>query len=318
VAYLFHAFDGELTISHTPNLTPLATDILENLNLEKDTEETIRAQSTLGIMPTKSHPFVLSAPAEYNDNQSAIMGRTPDPTKVYQNYPEVISQYPKPVTGAQVYPDKHGIQITYWVFDSYGNPNADYLCRYPNLTLALGNLGSQHTYGNLNIIRLPYVYIPNTQVLQAYEELCLARGFEGVIVRKPKSPYKFGRSTVRQLYLGKIKRFDDAEARIIDFEEQLENTNTATIDARGETERSHHKANMKPKNTLGKLICEHPDFGVIAIGTGKGLTHALRQEIWNNQSKYLGRICKFKYFPIGMKDKPRLPIFLGFRSPQDI
>jgi DNA ligase-1 len=317
-AHLFHGFDGELTIAHDPRITPMGYQLADQIKARIAVLDLIRARSTVGQMPFDAHPFFLDLPAEYNDNQSAIMSQNPDPTKVYQNYPKVYQQYPTPTTGKQVYPDKFGIQIVYWVFDHYAHPQANYQYRYSRLEEALGQLKIKHSYGNFHIVRLPQVYIPNEAVLQAYEEACLSHGFEGVIVRKPDSPYKFGRSSVRQLYLGKIKRFKDDEARIIDFDEQLENANPATVDARGETERSHHQANMIPKNTLGKLICEHPKFGTISIGTGRGLTHSLRQEIWDNRDAYLGKMIKFKYFPIGMKYKPRLPIFLGFRDENDL
>jgi DNA ligase-1 len=210
--------------------------------------------------------------------------------------------------------------ISYWVFDSTLNPTRGYLERYQSvLAQALGFLHTKHSFGHLHVHRLPYERIETLEALRDYEELCLAAGFEGVIVRLPNSPYKYGRSTIRQMYLGKLKRFLDAEARIVDFEEQLENTNEPTKDAKGETQRSQARSGLKGKNTLGVLVCDHPRFGLIRIGTGKGLDQKLRQEIWDNPENYRGRLAKFKYFPIGMQDKtPRFPIFLGFRDPDDL
>ena len=40
------------------------------------------------------------------------------------------------------------------------------------------------------------------------------------------------------------------------------------------------------------------------------------KELWNNNP--IGKIIKYKYFPVGQKDKPRFPIFLSFRHPNDI
>lgn len=307
LAHIFAYFDGELTISHSPTITPTIRELTE---VYPNVSDEALSYSSVGSMPFCDHPFIFDSPVEYNANQSAIMSASPDPSKIYENYPT-------PVTGNQIYPNKPGIQITYWVFDTYKSPAKPYQYRYQNMGLALGGLSWKHNYGNLHIVRLPLVYIDNEDALYEYEALCLAAGFEGVIVRDPVGPYKFGRSTIRQFYLGKLKRFLDDEALIVDFEEQQQNTNQATTDALGETERSHHKANMVGKDTLGVLICDHPTFGLIRVGTGKGLTKKLRKEIWDNRDAYLGKLIKFKYFPIGMIDKPRLPIFLGFRDPLD-
>jgi DNA ligase 1 len=70
------------------------------------------------------------------------------------------------------------------------------------------------------------------------------------------------------------------------------------------------------KGTLGKLVCESERYtDVFRIGTG--FTDSLRQEIWNNQSKYKGKLVKFKHQPYGQKDAPRSPVFLGWRDERD-
>ena len=121
----------------------------------------------------------------------------------------------------------------------------------------------------------------------------------------------------------KLKEFVDSEAKVIGFEEQLENTNEATIDELGHTKRSTHQENMVPKGTLGKFIVE--EIGDTAwrgqtfpVGTGEGLTAELRQEIWDNRDKYLGKIITYKYQSYGVLNLPRLPIWRGFRSPDDM
>ena len=54
------------------------------------------------------------------------------------------------------------------------------------------------------------------------------------------------------------------------------------------------------------------------VGTGKGLTNVLRQEIWDNQSKWLGKVIKYKHQAIGSKDAPRIAIYLGMRDERDM
>lgn len=172
------------------------------------------------------------------------------------------------------------------------------------------------------VIMLETVWVYDPEDLEAYEADCLDRGFEGAMVRDPEGPYKCGRATLKQGQLLKVKRFDDSEARIIGFEEQMENTNKAEKDNFGRTKRSSAKSGKKGKGTLGKFIAEEcggrPWTKPLKIGTGKGLTHKLRQEIWDNQDEWLGKIVKYKFQPHGVKDAPRIPIFVGFRDERDM
>jgi DNA ligase-1 len=143
------------------------------------------------------------------------------------------------------------------------------------------------------------------------------------MLRTPNSPYKQGRSTLKEGWLLKVKRFKDSEAEIIGFEEQMENTNEKTKDELGHSKRSSHKAGMVGKGTLGKFLVREigstPWFGrEFAIGTGEGLTNELRQEIWDNRDKHLGKILTYKYQVHGIKELPRLPISKGFRDERDM
>lgn len=166
---------------------------------------------------------------------------------------------------------------------------------------------------------LPTEAIHNAEELRAYEKKCLADGFEGVMVRDPDGPYKCGRATWRQGYLLKLKIFLDAEAEVIGLEEMCENTNAAEKDEFGRTKRSSAKAGKVPKGTLGKFRVRDLETGEeFSIGTGKGLTQKLRQEIWDNRADYIGKIVKYKHQPHGRKNKPRLPVWLGFRSKLDM
>lgn len=59
-----------------------------------------------------------------------------------------------------------------------------------------------------------------------YEQKCVDGGFEGVMIRDPQGKYKCGRSTEKEQILLKLKRFLDAEAKVVGFEEKMHNANT--------------------------------------------------------------------------------------------
>lgn len=166
-------------------------------------------------------------------------------------------------------------------------------------------------------IKLIPEQIPNIGNLELFESEMFALGYEGIMIRQPDSPYKCGRSTEKEGYLLKIKRFEDAEAAIIGFEEQMENCNELGKDELGHAKRSTSKDGKFGKNTLGSLIVVgKPPFcnQRFKIGTGVGLTQELRQDIWNHPIKYIGRMITYKYQKTGTLNLPRLPIFKGFRG----
>lgn len=157
----------------------------------------------------------------------------------------------------------------------------------------------------------------NIQELQEYEESCVNSGYEGVMLRNPNGPYKCGRSTVREGYLLKVKRFEDAEATVIGFEELMHNANEATIDALGYTDRATCKENLQGMNTLGSLkVMDCKTNAVFSVGTGFDADQ--RKKIWSNRDQYLGKTITYKFQPHGVKDLPRCPVFKGFRDLIDI
>lgn len=165
---------------------------------------------------------------------------------------------------------------------------------------------------------LPTICNNETELL-AYEVQAIADGHEGIMTRNLQGGYKCGRATFKSQDLIKIKRFVDSEAEIIGFEEKLHNANEAETDELGHTKRSSAKAGLVPAGTLGTLrVRDVHDGREFGIGTGKGLNDELKKEIWNNQSKFLGKIVKYQYQEVGTKDNPRIPSFQGFRDPRDM
>jgi DNA ligase-1 len=151
--------------------------------------------------------------------------------------------------------------------------------------------------------------------LLEFEQQCLDAGYEGVMVRSIDGKYKQGRSTAKEGIIGKIKRFSDAEAVVIGFEEKMHNTNEAKTNELGRTQRSQAQEGMVGARTLGALICE---CNGIRFTMGSGFDDAGRADVWANRDKYLGKLAKFKYFAVGMKDSYRFPIFLGWRDEDDL
>lgn len=197
--------------------------------------------------------------------------------------------------------------LVWWIFDDFTNPDApahERLSRVAERVAALNN-------PNIKIV--PQILVHSEEELLALEQKWLKEGYEGVMVRDPNSPYKFGRATEREGYLLKIKRFADSEAEIIGFVELNRNLNEATISETGHTKRSTKKEGKVGGGTLGALQVRDLVTG-IEFEIGSGFDAQMRQDLWNAQGNTLGATVKYKYFAVGVKDKPRFPIFLGFRN----
>lgn len=200
-----------------------------------------------------------------------------------------------------------------WVFD-YVDPDKSGIDTFETRLLRMPILNVPSYCFELSVLK--GIVVSDPDELNDYERSCLESGYEGVMLRDPGGTYKFGRSTVRDNILLKVKRFADAEAELIDIQEKLSNQNPETLDAFGHVKRSHCAGGMVPAGVAGTLVVRDADGNV--FGVGSGLDDELRQELWTNRDMYIGRVVKYKYFEQGVKDLPRHPVFLGFRDPEDI
>lgn len=204
--------------------------------------------------------------------------------------------------------------FTYYVFDYWTKPETPYTERYNNL--CKGFTGEGNTFPGYPYIKLlEQKLIHNQEELKAFETEALKQGYEGIMVRSPDSPYKFGRSTAKQGYLLKVKRFIDGEAVVVGVIEKMHNANELQVDELGYAKRSSCKDGLVPAGVLGALECIDIVSGkYFCIGTG--FNDEDRLSLWESQP--IGSIVKYKHFPNGVKNAPRFPVFLGFRDIKDM
>jgi len=158
--------------------------------------------------------------------------------------------------------------------------------------------------------------VGSDEQVQTMASAYVSEGYEGAMLRSPNGTYKFGRATVKENILLKVKAFQDAEATVIAFVEKLHNANEQERDAFNHAKRSQKKSGMHNTGTLGALLVKRADGETFKIGSG--LNDELRAKIWKNKSAYMDATVKYKFFEVGVKDKPRHPIFLGFRHVEDM
>ena len=211
--------------------------------------------------------------------------------------------------------DSRGADVDFYVFDKVEDKPFEQ--RYEDYCYAVTAMGPLSF--SVKAVRQTLVFC--VAELRAFEKDVLAHGGEGVMVRDPQGPYKHGRSTEREGWLLKVKRFVDADAEVYDFLPLYHNANAAFKNALGHTKRSLSKAGKVPLPLLGRFLVRDCKSKV-EFEVGVGFTMRQRRKMWKelqaNPLAYNGRIMKYKHFPHGAKVKPRHAIFLGWRSKLDM
>ena len=227
---------------------------------------------------------------------------------------------------------KGQIQTRFCLFDFVVPGITDglgYQSRYKLMIKRVTGLLAEHPELSQWLWPMPSRIIYNERELLLYEMDRIEAGFEGIIIRSIEGPYKHGRSTQNEGYYLRLKRFIDSEIRVTYIIEGKHNTNEQTRTPNGYAERATHAENMVPNGKVG-TVCgialadvRHAGKTVIKKGdeielaAGK-LTHPQREEFFQDPSLIVGKIAKFQFFPVGIKDKPRFPTFQSFRDPVDM
>lgn len=127
-----------------------------------------------------------------------------------------------------------------------------------------------------------------TEITKYLEELTSA-GEEGVMINICDALYEFKRTT----NLLKVKKMDTLDLEIVGIEE-------------GEG---------RLAGTLGAIHVRYKDGNIVKVGSG--FSDWMRNEIWQNQIYYIGKICTVRYFEETKNDKGgislRFPIFEEIR-----
>jgi DNA ligase-1 len=210
--------------------------------------------------------------------------------------------------------DKSADGIKLHVFDKFEDKGFSVRIRHAEQAV-----NQQLTMEGSRVVFVQHTLINSIEELDQYEADALAEKNEGVMIRSLDGPYKQGRSSEREQYLLKLKRFCDTEALVIGVEELQHNDNPAFRNELGRTARSSAQDGKRGAGVLGKLNLRglEGDYAGVEFDCGTGFDAEQRKELWGDPA-VIGRIAKIKYFPIGGKTSPRHPVWLGWRDSRDL
>lgn len=194
--------------------------------------------------------------------------------------------------------------FTYHIFDDFTHPKDQFSIRRQRYLDRVINID------NTKLNPVSQVLVSDMEALMMWENKWVQEGYEGLMVRDPGGVYKFGRSTLNEGILLKVKRFEDDEGEVVDYYERLKNDNESTTNALGYTERSSHKENMTPAGDLGGLTVE---WKGLHFNLGTGFSASDRIKYWSDKNSLVGQKVTFAYQGVGTNGRPRFPSFRGFR-----
>lgn len=145
---------------------------------------------------------------------------------------------------------------------------------------------------------VPVLDIVTKDKIPYWSNYATEHGWEGVMLNYAKGYYR----TKRSPELLKVKKMHTADLPIVGFNQAIDG---------------------KYVGKLQSINVQLDDENIVQVGSG--LTEELREEIWNNQEKYLGVMVEIQYFEMTENQNGgkslRFPVFKDFRfdkTPEDI
>jgi DNA ligase-1 len=151
------------------------------------------------------------------------------------------------------------------------------------------------------------------QEVNDYFDDVLKEGYEGLILKDPDGKYKFGRGTIKEGLIYKVKPFVTFDAKITGVEQSTE----VNEDAEKKTNELGRSVTSKKKDDR-HLIEKASAFWVDYEGKPLKVVLAMSDEekvvTWISRANLIGKWIEYKGMLVGAKDVPRHPVMLRFRE----
>ena len=139
---------------------------------------------------------------------------------------------------------------------------------------------------------------------------------EGLILRNPKARYKFGRGTLKEGIIYKVKPYRTFDAKIIGIVQStvVDPNAEKKINELGRSVTSKKKDDRIPIEKASAFVVEYEGQEVKPV---LAMTDQEKETIWKNRGEFIGKMIEYKGMLIGAKEVPRHPVFVRFRSDKD-
>jgi len=179
-----------------------------------------------------------------------------------------------------------------------------------------------------NAVVIPQRLVQTAVEAEAMFKDMIAAGEEGIMLRRPNSPYKHGRATLDEGYLYKFKEWVTTDAKIVGFKRGTRMSkeyerSRRTRDVVGDMERTTAKSTRVETDEIGSFQVEIIDGQHYPMGTkcyvtlAKGFYPKEPVPRWKDRDKWLYRHVEIRFQKHGSKDKPRMGAIKRWRKDLD-
>jgi len=155
--------------------------------------------------------------------------------------------------------------------------------------------------------------LTSKEEVEIYFEEALNFDNEGLILKDLNGRYKCGRGTLKEGLIYKVKLFKTIDAEIIDI------IQATKVDPKAEKQINELNRSVTSKKKNDRILIEKAAAFVVEYKGQKvkvsiAMDDAMKEEIWTNKNKYIGKIVEYKFMEVGMKDLPRHPTTVRMRN----
>lgn len=157
------------------------------------------------------------------------------------------------------------------------------------------------------------VLVTSPKEAENYYNKALVWGCDGLILRTSKGRYKYGRGTLKEGLIFKLKPYETFDEQIIDV------IQATKVDPNAEKKTNELGRSVTSKKKGDRILIEKAcDFVVLHRGKHElkvviKMNDIEKIKVWKNRENYIGKYIEYKGLMVGAKDVPRHPVFLRFR-----
>lgn len=162
-------------------------------------------------------------------------------------------------------------------------------------------------------VALHHSIVNNQKEVEDLFTSSLMAGCEGLILRDPNGRYKYGRGTIKEGLIYKVKPFIDFDGQIIDVIQATE-VNEDAEKTTNELGRSVTSKKKNDRHTIDKASAFMVYYNGKELKVTLSMTDEEKEEVWANRASYIGKWITYKGMLVGAKDVVRHPVMIRFRE----
>jgi len=201
--------------------------------------------------------------------------------------------------------------IKFYCFDTVKDDN--FTEKFIDRSVRIANVKADNTFLIENVL---HVVCKDMNALKRFYEMALNDGKEGLILRDPHAKYKFGRGTLNEGIIYKLKPYETFDAKILEVIQatRVDPNAEKKINELGNSVTSKKKGDRIPIEMASAFKVAYGDTFVHPV---IALTEDKKKEIWKNREQYIGKTIEYKGLLVGAKEVPRHPVVVRFREDKD-